>query len=72
MLSKVPDMRALKKRYILLVSKECEPCEEAKRDFATKHFGYGEIIDVESREGLKLANDHEVTFVPLELELDNW
>lgn len=66
----MPDMRAVKKRHVLLVSKDCEPCEEAKKEFATKHFGYGEIIDIDSPEGQRLARDHHVEFVPLELELE--
>lgn len=64
-------MCALKKRHILLVSKECEHCEEAKKEFASKYFGYGEVIDIDSVEGQKLASDQEVPFVPLELELES-
>lgn len=64
-------MCAVKKRHILLVSKDCEPCEEAKKEFASKYFGYGEIIDIDSPEGQKLSRNHQVTYVPLELELES-
>ncbi len=67
----MPDLHAVNKRYVLLVSKECEHCEEAKKEFASKYFGYGEVIDIDSLEGQKLVRDHQVTYVPLELELES-
>ena len=73
MLPKMPGMRAKKKRHILLVLKDCDPCEDAKKEFATKYFGYGEIIDAFSPEGKRLLRDPRVGFegvVPLEVELD--
>jgi hypothetical protein len=63
-------MRPVKKRHILLVSKDCTHCELAKKDFASRHFGYGEIIDIDSPEGQKLSRDHQVLFVPQDLEVD--
>lgn len=65
----------MRKRHVLLVSKDCEPCEEAKREFATKYFGYGEIIDIESPEGRELLKevlrrDPDAAFTPQELELE--
>ncbi len=64
----MPDMCAVRKRHILLVSKDCPPCEEAKRRFATKYFGSGEIIDISTPEGKRLVNKHKVAFIPYELE----
>ena len=71
----MPDMRAVRKRHVLLVCKGCEPCEPAKKDFATRHFGYGEIVDIESPEGRKLLKevlrkDPDAAFTPQELELE--
>jgi len=61
-------MCPVKTRHILLVTKNCPSCAEAKRRFASKYFGTGEIIDAGSHEGQRLVTKHQVAFVPVELE----